>query len=253
MATRQFVDRVGIVTGAGKGIGRACALAFSGLGASVVLNGQSETPLAETLGAIEKLGGRARVVVGDVSSERVAQETVAAAMKEFGRLDFAVNNAGISPLTGNTVECTFETWQRVINVNLTGTWLGMKYQIPAMVKSGGGAIVNMASVAALRAFESYPPYSASKWGVVGLSKVAAKEFAAKGIRVNVIGPGAIDTPLFIETIEKGAVKRDDFEKHTPMNRIASAEEVASAATWLCSDAASYVTGVLLPVEGGMTL
>jgi NAD(P)-dependent dehydrogenase (short-subunit alcohol dehydrogenase family) len=188
-----------------------------------------------------------------VSTERVAQETVAAAMKEFGRLDFAVNNAGISPLTGNTVECTFETWQRVIDVNLTGTWLGMKYQIPAMVTSGGGAIVNMASVAALRAFESYPPYSASKWGVVGLSKVAAKEFAPKGIRVNVVGPGAIDTPLFIETIEKGSVKRDDFEKHTPMNRIARAEEVAAAATWLCSDAASYVTGVLLPVEGGMTL
>lgn len=193
------------------------------------------------------------MVVGDVSSERVAQETVAAALKEFGRLDFAVNNAGISPLTGNTVECTFETWQRVINVNLTGTWLGMKYQIPAMVKNGGGAIVNMASVAALRAVESYPAYSASKWGVVGLSKVAAKEFAPKGIRVNVVGPGAIDTPLFIETIEKGSVKRDDFEKHTPMNRIARAEEVASGATWPCSDAASYVTGVLLPVEGGMTL
>ena len=253
MTTLQFGDRVGLVTGAGKGIGRACALAFSKLGATVILNGQSEAPLAETLGAIETLGGRARVVVGDVSTERVAQETVAAAMNEFGRLDFAVNNAGISPLTGNTVECTFETWQRVIDVNLTGTWLGMKYQIPAMVTSGGGAIVNMASVAALRAFESYPPYSASKWGVVGLSKVAAKEFAPKGIRVNVVGPGAIDTPLFIETIKKGSVKRDDFEKHTPMNRIARAEEVAAAATWLCSDAASYVTGVLLPVEGGMTL
>lgn len=124
MATMQFTDRVGIVTGAGKGIGRACAIAFADLGATVVLNGQSEAPLAETLAAIEKLGGRARVVVGDVSSERVAHDTVTAAMKEFGRLDFAVNNAGISPLTGNTVECTFEMWQRVINVNLTGTWLG---------------------------------------------------------------------------------------------------------------------------------
>lgn len=109
--------------------------------------------------------------------------------------------------SGNTVECTFETWERVSKVNLTGTWLGMKYQIPAMVKNGGGAIVNMASVAALRAFESYPAYSASKRGVVGLSKVAAKEFAPKGVRVNVVGPGAIDTPLFIETIEKGSVKR----------------------------------------------
>lgn len=253
MGLSQFVDRVGIVTGAGKGIGRACAIAFARLGAQVLMSGQSEAPLAETLNEIERLGGRARMVIGDVSSERVAQDTVAAALKEFGRLDFAVNNAGISPLTGNTVDCTLDAWQRVISVNLTGTWLGMKFQIPAMLENGGGAIVNMASVAALRAFESYPPYSASKWGIVGLSKVAAKEFASKGIRVNVVAPGAIDTPLFIDTIEKGSVKRDDYEKQTPMNRIASADEVAAAATWLCSDAASYVTGALLPVEGGMTL
>jgi NAD(P)-dependent dehydrogenase (short-subunit alcohol dehydrogenase family) len=253
MSTQQFADRVGIVTGAGKGIGQACAVAFARLGAKVVLNGQSEGPLLETLGLIEKAGGKARIVVGDVSSERVAQETVSAAMKEFARLDFAVNNAGISPLTGNTVECTLETWQRVINVNLTGTWLGMKHQIPAMLESGGGAIVNMSSVAALRAFESYPPYSASKWGIVGLTKVAAREFASKGIRVNAIGPGAIDTPLFVDTIKMGAVKREDYQKQTPMGRIATAEEVAAAATWLCSSAASYVTGTLLPVEGGMTL
>jgi NAD(P)-dependent dehydrogenase (short-subunit alcohol dehydrogenase family) len=253
MSTRQFADRVAIVTGAGKGIGQACAVAFARLGAKVVLNGQSEGPLAATLGLIEKEGGKARIVVGDVASERIARETVAAAMNEFGRLDFAVNNAGISPLTGNTVECTVETWQRVIDVNLTGTWLGMKHQIPAMLQSGGGAIVNMASVAALRAFESYPPYTASKWGMVGLTKVAAREFAARGVRVNAIGPGAIDTPLFVDTINQGAVKRDDYQRQTPMNRIAKAEEVAAAATWLCSDGASYVTGALLPVEGGMTL
>ena len=248
-----FADRVGIVTGAGKGIGQACAIAFAQLGARLILNGQSEGPLAETLGLIEKAGGKAKVVVGDVSNELIAKGTVAAATKEFGRLDFAVNNAGISPLTGNTVDCTLETWQRVINVNLTGTWLGMKYQIPAMLKSGGGAIVNMASVAALRAFESYPPYSASKWGIVGLTKVAAKEFASRGIRVNAIGPGAIETPLFLDTINKGSVRREDFARQTPMNRTAKPEEVAAAATWLCSDAAAYVTGVLLPVEGGMTL
>jgi NAD(P)-dependent dehydrogenase (short-subunit alcohol dehydrogenase family) len=253
MTTQQFMDRVGILTGAGKGIGRACALAFARLGARVILTGQSEGPLAETLGLVEKAGGRAKVVVGDVANERVAKETVAAAIKEFGRLDFAVNNAGISPLTGNTVDCPVETWERVIGVNLTGTWLGMKHQIPAMLETGGGAIVNMASVAALRAFESYAPYSASKWGVVGLTKVTAKEFASRGIRVNALGPGAIDTPLFVDTIKKGAVKRDDYQKQTPMNRIAGADEVAAATTWLCSDAASYVTGVLLPVEGGMTL
>jgi NAD(P)-dependent dehydrogenase (short-subunit alcohol dehydrogenase family) len=253
MEKGQFTDRVGIVTGAGKGIGQACAIAFAKLGAKVILSGQSEAPLAETLGAVEKLGGRARVVVGDVARESVAQDTVALALTEFGRLDFAVNNAGISPLTGNTADCTFDEWQRVINVNLNGTFLGMKYQIQAMLKGGGGAIVNMASVAALRAFDSYGPYSASKWGIVGLSKVTAKEFASKNIRVNVLGPGAIDTPLFHETIKKGSVSREAYASMTPMNRIASSDEVAAAATWLCSDAASYVTGVLLPVEGGSTL
>jgi NAD(P)-dependent dehydrogenase (short-subunit alcohol dehydrogenase family) len=253
MGTLQFTDRVGIVTGAGKGIGQACAIAFAKLGAKLIISGQSEAPLAATLGEIEKVGGRARVIVGDVANERAAQDTVAAAMKEFGRLDFAVNNAGISPGTGNTVECTVEMWQRVLNVNLNGTWFGMRHQIAAMLKTGGGAIVNMSSVAALMAFDGYAPYSASKWGVVGLTKVAAKEFGAKGIRVNAIAPGSIETPLFVDVINHSPAKREDFEKQTPMNRIAKAEEVAAAAMWLCSDAASFVTGALLPVDGGMTL
>jgi NAD(P)-dependent dehydrogenase (short-subunit alcohol dehydrogenase family) len=248
-----FNERVGIVTGAGKGIGQACAVALARSGARLILSGQSPGPLAETLGLIENVGGSAKLIVGDVADERVARDTVAAALREFGRLDIAINNAGISPLTGNTVDCTLETWQRVINVNLTGTWLGMKYQIPAMLEGGGGAIVNLASVAALRAFESYPPYSASKWGIVGLTKVTAREFAAKGIRVNAIAPGAIETPLFLDTIEKGSVSREAFARQTPMGRTASADEVAAVAAWLCSEAASYVTGALVPVDGGSTL
>ena len=140
-------------------------------------------------------------VVNDVATEEAAREAVSAALKDFGRLDFAVNNAGVSPWTGNTVECTLETWQRVIGVNLTGTWLGMKHQIPAISKNGrGGAIVNMTSVAALQVFEGYPVYSASKWGVVGVTKVAAREFASHGIRVNAIAPGSIETPLFSNVV-----------------------------------------------------
>jgi NAD(P)-dependent dehydrogenase (short-subunit alcohol dehydrogenase family) len=254
MQPKEFADRVAIVTGAGKGIGQATALTFSALGAKLVLSGQSKEPLTQTLGLIEKNGGQAVIVIGDVSNESIAQETVATALREFGRLDFAVNNAGVSPWTGNTVDCTLETWQRVIGVNLTGTWLGMKYQIPAIRKNGrGGAIVNMTSVAALQVFEGYPVYSASKWGVVGVTKVAAKEFAAERIRVNAVAPGAIDTPLFVEVINSTPNSRADYEKQTPMRRIAKSEEVAAAAAWLCSDAASYVTGAVLPVEGGMTL
>ncbi len=253
MQKRDFSDRVAIVTGAGKGIGQASAIAFSGLGAKVVLIGQSKEPLMQTLALIERSGGKAVIVAGDVSNESVARDGVSTALKEFGRLDFAVNNAGISPWVGNTVECTLENWQRVINVNLTGTWLGMKYQIPAMLEAGGGAIVNMTSVASLMTFEGYSPYSASKWGVVGITKVAAKEFAAKGVRVNAIAPGSIETPLFTNVIQNSPATRDDYEKQTPMKRIAKSEEVAAAVTWLCSDAASYITGTVLPVDGGLTL
>jgi len=254
MQTHEFAGRVAIVTGAGKGIGQATAVEFSRLGARVVLSGRSKEPLLETVALIEKGDGKAALIVGDVASESVAKESVAMALGEYGRLDFAVNNAGVSPWTGNTVDCTLETWERVLSVNLTGTWLGMRHQIPAILKSGrGGAIVNMASVAALRVFEGYPAYSASKWGVVGITKVAAREFASKGIRVNAVAPGSIETPLFAEVVNSTPTSRADYEKQTPMGRIAKSEEVAAAAAWLCSDAASYVTGAVVPVDGGMTL
>ena len=148
---------------------------------------------------------------------------------------------------------SLEDWKKVIDINLTGTWLGMKYQIPAIIQSGGGSIVNMTSVAALMTFEGYSPYSASKWGIVGITKVAAKEYASKGVRVNAIAPGSIATPLFQDVINSTPNSKEDYQKQVPMNRIAESSEVASVVSFLCSDAASYITGAVLPVDGGMTL
>jgi NAD(P)-dependent dehydrogenase (short-subunit alcohol dehydrogenase family) len=249
----EYAGRVAIVTGAGKGIGQACALAFARMGASVVLCGRSRGPLQDTQDQIATLGGRSVAYEGNVSDESTAEGTVALAMQEFGRLDFAVNNAGISPWVGTTAECSVESWNEVISINLTGTWLGMKHQIPALLESGGRAIVNMSSVAALGAFAGYCPYTASKWGIVGITRVAAKEYANAGIRVNAIAPGAIDTPLMADVVASTPISRDDYVAATPMNRVASPEEVATATTWLCSEGASYITGAHVPVEGGMTL
>ena len=149
MSEPDFSGRVVIVTGAGKGIGQACALAFARMGATVVISGRSREPLEETRGQIAGLGANCAIYEGDVADQNTAQGTVALALSEFGRLDFAVNNAGISPWVGTTAECSIEAWQQVISINLTGTWMGMKYQIPALLQSGGGAIVNVSSVAAL--------------------------------------------------------------------------------------------------------
>jgi NAD(P)-dependent dehydrogenase (short-subunit alcohol dehydrogenase family) len=253
MSEPDFSERVVIVTGAGKGIGQACALAFARMGATVVISGRSRKPLQDTQERIAELGAKCAIYEGDVADQNTAQGTVALALSEFGRLDFAVNNAGISPWVGTTAECSIEAWQQVISINLTGTWMGMKYQIPSLLQRGGGAIVNMSSVAALSTFAGYCPYSASKWGIVGITRVAAREYAGSGIRVNAIAPGAIDTPLFADVVASTPNSREDYEAASPMKRVAQPEEVATAATWLCSDGASYVTGILVPVEGGSTL
>jgi NAD(P)-dependent dehydrogenase (short-subunit alcohol dehydrogenase family) len=253
MSEPEFSGRVAIVTGAGKGIGRACALAFARIGAKVVMSGRSREPLEETREQIASLGAESVIYVGDVADQNTAEGTVALALREFGRLDYAVNNAGISPWVGTTAECSIETWQDVISINLTGTWMGMKAQIPALLDQGAGAIVNMSSVAALSTFAGYCPYSASKWGIVGITRVAAREYAGSNVRVNAIAPGAIDTPLFADVVASTPNSREDYQAASPMKRIARPDEVATAAMWLCSEGASYVTGIVVPVEGGSTL
>jgi NAD(P)-dependent dehydrogenase (short-subunit alcohol dehydrogenase family) len=253
----QFNGRVALVTGAGAGIGRASARAFAAAGAAVAVVdvdvglGEETVALIRQAGDAEARGAEARFFRCDVSDEQQVSALVRAVTDMFGRLDYAHNNAGISPVTGNTVNCPKELWDAIIGVNLTGVWLGMKYEIPAMIAAGGGAIVNTSSGVGLKAFPNQPAYVASKHGVVGLTKTAALEFATAGIRVNAICPGATLTPMVETKARAGAYTLDAMAAMCPMKRMADADEIAQVAVWLCSAAASFVNGAILPVDGGI--
>jgi NAD(P)-dependent dehydrogenase (short-subunit alcohol dehydrogenase family) len=249
--TPQFNGRVALVTGAGSGIGRASAFAFAAAGASVAVVDVDGDLGEETVAQIRDAGrSEAQLFRCDVSDEQQVSALIRAVTDTYGRLDYAHNNAGISPVTGNTVDCPKELWDKILAVNLTGVWLGMKYEIPAMITAGGGAIVNTSSGVGLKAFPNQPAYVASKHGVVGLTKSAALEFAATGIRVNAICPGATLTPMVEAKARAGAYTLDAMAAMCPMKRIASADEIAQVVVWLCSGAASFVNGAVLPVDGG---
>lgn len=250
MSMKQLQGRVALVTGASSGIGRASARAFAAAGAHVAVVDTDAASGYETVLEIRAKGGEALFFGCDVTDEAQVSGLIAAVTTAFGRLDFAHNNAGISPVTGNTVACPKELWDRIIAVNLTGVWLGMKYQIPAMLAAGGGAIVNTSSGVGLKGNANQPAYIASKHGVVGLTKAAAIEFAASGIRVNAVCPGAVLTPLVEGKVQAGAYTLDTLAGVCPMHRVGSPEEIANAVVWLCSDAASFVNGVAIPVDGG---
>jgi NAD(P)-dependent dehydrogenase (short-subunit alcohol dehydrogenase family) len=252
MGAAQFDGRVVLVTGAGAGIGRASARAFGAAGAAVAVVDVDVGLGEETVALIRHAGGAAaRFFRCDVSEEAQVAALVRAVTDSFGRLDYAHNNAGISPVTGNTVSCPKELWDKIIAVNLTGVWLGMKYEIPAMIAAGGGAIVNTSSGVGLKAFPNQPAYVASKHGVVGLTKTAALEFATAGIRVNAICPGATLTPMVESKARAGAYTIEGMASMCPMKRIADPDEIAQAAVWLCSAGASFVNGAILPVDGGI--
>ncbi|MBP1687161.1 MAG: putative oxidoreductase, family [Deltaproteobacteria bacterium] len=248
----QFNGRVALVTGAGAGIGRASARAFAAAGAAVAVVDIDAGLGEETVTLIRQTGGTAaRFFPCDVSDEQQVAGLVRAVADTYGRLDFAHNNAGISPVTGNTANCPKALWDRIIAVNLTGVWLGMKYEIPAMIAAGGGAIVNTSSGVGLKAFPNQPAYVASKHGVVGLTKTAALEFATAGIRVNAICPGATLTPMVETKARAGAYTIEGMASMCPMKRIADPDEIAQVAVWLCSAGASFVNGAILPVDGGI--
>ena len=243
--------KIALVTGAGSGIGRATALAFAREGAKVVVADVAAEGGKETLRLIEEAGGSGFFVEGDVSITGDVRTIVQAAVEHYGRLDCAFNNAGIEGAQAPTAECAEENWDRVLAINLKGTWLCMKHEIPIMLKQGGGAIVNTASVAGLVGFPNIPAYNASKGGVIQLTKTAALEYAKQGIRVNAVCPGVIRTPMVERFLGGSPEAEAQFVAMEPVGRMGLPQEIAEAVVWLCSDAASFVTGHAMAVDGGL--
>lgn len=244
--------KVALVTGAAGGIGRASSLAFAAAGAAVVLVDRDEAAGSQLAGEIERSGGRAAFVQADVAKAADAERMVAFAVSRFGRLDIAFNNAGIELENRPTADCDEDTFDRIIAVNLKGVWLCMKHEIAQMMKQGGGgAIVNTASVAGLVGAPFMPAYCASKHGVLGLTKAAAAEYGRHKIRVNAVCPGVIDTPMMERAFEADPRRRPQMERLHLLRRVGEAQEVANAVLWLSSDAASFVTGHPMAVDGGM--
>ncbi|WP_396186220.1 SDR family oxidoreductase [Flavobacterium sp.] len=243
-----FKNKVALVTGGSFGIGRATALAFARKGAKVVIADWIENE--ETMNLIENISGNAIFVKCDVSKSDDVKALIEKTIATFGGLDFAFNNAGIEGVSAQTQDCTEENWDKTIAVNLKGIWLCMKYEIPEMLKKGKGAIVNCSSVAGIIGFQGFPAYVASKHGVIGLSKTAALEYAKLGIRVNVVCPGVIQTPMIDRLTGKKKETIEQFTDLEPLGRFGEPEEIANTTVWLCSDEASFVTGLAMPVDGG---
>jgi NAD(P)-dependent dehydrogenase (short-subunit alcohol dehydrogenase family) len=245
---KTFQDKVVLITGASFGIGRATAVAFAERGAKVIIADWIEDK--ETVDLVRMTGSEALFVKCDVSKNSDVKKVIEEGVKKFGGLDYAFNNAGIEGSMGETPDCTEENWDKTIGINLKGIWLCMKYEIPEMLKRGKGVIVNCASVAGLIGFPGLPAYVASKHGVIGLTKTTALEYAKKGIRVNAVCPGVIKTPMIDRVTGKQKEVERAYENMEPVGRMGQPEEVAEAVAWLCSDAASFITGAALPVDGG---
>ncbi|WP_077152387.1 SDR family NAD(P)-dependent oxidoreductase [Halorubrum tropicale] len=245
----DYENSVALVTGAGSGIGRATANRFATEGATVVVADINTEAGQETVEQIKEENGNATFIEVDTSRSESIEALVDATLNKHGRLDYAVNNAAVGNTPAEVQEINEEEWNRILDINQTGVWAGMKYELPALEDTGGGAIVNVSSKAGLRGSPGRAPYAASKHGVVGLTRTVALETATDDVRVNAVCPTIVETPA-LESMSEA--ERSSIVEEVPMKRAATPEEVANVIVWLCSDEASYITGQSLPVDGGET-
>jgi len=250
----DFTGKVAFVTGGGSGIGRAAALAFARAKASLVVADITEQANQETARLIEQAGGRALAVRCDVTKTEDVKVAVQKTGETFGRLDFAFNNAGVEPKKpAPTADYDEEEWNRIMDIDLRGVFLCMKHEIPLILKSGGGAIVNTSSGAGVIGIKGSPAYTAAKHGVIGLTRAAALDYAAQNIRMNAVCPGYIDTPMMGRFTGGTAEGRARVISEEPIGRMGRPEEIANAVVWLCSDAAGFVVGSAMVIDGGQTI
>jgi NAD(P)-dependent dehydrogenase (short-subunit alcohol dehydrogenase family) len=242
-----------LITGGGSGIGRAAAILFAKQKAKVVIAGRNESKGQETVGIIREDGGEAVFIQTDVSQDNMVKELIKQTVAQYKTLDCAFNNAGIDGKKAPIIDLEENEWDEIIDINLKGTFLLMKYEIKEMLKQGKGAIVNMASVCSFMARPSRCAYNASRHGVVGLTKSAALEYADKGIKINAIAPGSIRTDIFYRSTKGNPEMEKAYAYAHPIKRIGEPEEVAMAVLWLCSDSCSFVIGHTLIIDGGFLL
>ena len=249
---QDFTGRVAFVTGAGSGIGRATALAFAATGASVALADRDREPVKETARLVEQAGACALALTCDVSRAEDVQAALNRTIETLGHLDFAFNNAGLEQPVAPIDRIAEEDFDRLIAVNLRGVFLCMKHQVPLLLRNGGGVIVNTSSGAGVKGIAGQAAYAATKFGVIGMTKAAALDYAAQGIRVNAICPGIIETPMMDRFSGGTPEGRARVIAQEPVGRMGRPEEIASAVLWMCSDPAAFMTGHALVMDGGQT-